>query len=721
MKEGYVGYQRDLARELFSTAVNNETATPGRGTRTQQLDGPVARRPSGLVARKAARDDNGVAGDASEKLDAAATGSGASLPEALQRKFEASLGADLSGVRVHTNAESARAADAVGAKAYTTGQDIHFGAGHYDPSSQGGEHLLAHEVAHTVQQRGGTPSTQYKLEVSAPGDAFELDADRAADAMVAGHAATISSYTPTVARVPDEYTATADDAGANVKTNLSAQNDPVFALTTVNDRNAAEGAISQIDACTADLQKAMASGQASPEDIGVNEQAKAALENYIGTLAGETISVSSFQLMYKRVSVDYARLDAMAQHAGCGITDGVASQHPDDSVNPNRATAQAGVATANNNIDTIAGQNGAADSMAAAAQNDKNPEVGRLQLQVRGEKAKLDACSTSVTFAANTATNDVNAINGANNRVISALAQITSEKLRAEVAAAQQRIANNAQALNAISALVGGALAAATPGAGEAAIALTIGGAIVSALGPLETGWPPLSLSADEVNAGKQADVDHERALIANYTGATQDFAKAVNALQNDALLLSAALTNLDGQKDTYKASLMALGKQLDDDQAKQKGATGRKPGELGPYEAISVFLSEADAFLADAASAVKFGEEQLNADSAGKAAQMTAAARSSKDPNLVDTENMTVRFAVPLYDVDGTTQTGWAVHTTHLSIKNIGDGNEHTDAEHDEMTTQAACAAIERFIQAISGYRAQLARAMGGGINPPA
>ena len=109
-----------------------------------------------------------------------------SLPGTIMRKFEASLGADLSSVRVHTGAESQSAASAVGAKAYTMGQDIHFGAGHYDPSSSAGEHLLAHEVAHTVQQAGGAPKRQNKLEVSTPFDPAEHEADSAADAMVSG-------------------------------------------------------------------------------------------------------------------------------------------------------------------------------------------------------------------------------------------------------------------------------------------------------------------------------------------------------------------------------------------------------------------------------------------------------------------------------------------------------------------------------------------------------
>ncbi len=138
------------------------------------------------------RDANGVAAGADTAVQRAAGTSGAPLPAELRDRFESTLGTDLSGVRVHTGAESAEASKAVGARAYTTGQDIHFGAGHYDPSSAFGVHLLAHEVAHTVQQAGAAPTMQHKLEVSTPGDAAEVEADRAADAMMAGLPASIA-------------------------------------------------------------------------------------------------------------------------------------------------------------------------------------------------------------------------------------------------------------------------------------------------------------------------------------------------------------------------------------------------------------------------------------------------------------------------------------------------------------------------------------------------
>src|SRR5262249_6731796 len=146
----------------------------------------------GLVQRKPAGDD-GVAPEAETTVAAAAGSSGAPLPAQIDAAFRASLGTDLSRVRVHTGPESQAAARSVGARAFTTGHDIHFAAGQYAPDTDAGKHLLAHEVAHTVQQAGGARGgPQYKLEMSSPGDAHEVEADRAADAMVVGAAAIVT-------------------------------------------------------------------------------------------------------------------------------------------------------------------------------------------------------------------------------------------------------------------------------------------------------------------------------------------------------------------------------------------------------------------------------------------------------------------------------------------------------------------------------------------------
>lgn len=196
--------ERDYRRDRSATnhASDSDLIAPGHSRRSTELVASTTPIISRLVQRKA-RDANGVAEDAAGAVATASSSSGHTLPVVLQRKFESSLGADLSSVRVHTGSSSHDAAHAVGAKAYTVGNDIHFGAGHYDPSSSAGEHLLAHEVAHTVQQAGGL---RFKLEVSTPGDHLEVEADRAADAMVAGSHAQVTSATG-LARKPEAETA----------------------------------------------------------------------------------------------------------------------------------------------------------------------------------------------------------------------------------------------------------------------------------------------------------------------------------------------------------------------------------------------------------------------------------------------------------------------------------------------------------------------------------
>ena len=72
------------------------------------------------------------------------------------RDFMASrFGADFSDVRIHTDAGAAESARSVGAHAYTVGSHVVFGAGRYDPGGEDGRRLIAHELAHTLQQDGG--------------------------------------------------------------------------------------------------------------------------------------------------------------------------------------------------------------------------------------------------------------------------------------------------------------------------------------------------------------------------------------------------------------------------------------------------------------------------------------------------------------------------------------------------------------------------------------
>jgi Domain of unknown function (DUF4157) len=81
-----------------------------------------------------------------------ARGSGQPLAESLRTPMEQAFGADFSGVRVHTGAESDRLNRSIQARAFTTGQDVFFRQGAYQPGTRGGKELIAHELTHVVQQ-----------------------------------------------------------------------------------------------------------------------------------------------------------------------------------------------------------------------------------------------------------------------------------------------------------------------------------------------------------------------------------------------------------------------------------------------------------------------------------------------------------------------------------------------------------------------------------------
>ena len=80
-------------------------------------------------------------------------GGGEPLPREVRSYFEPRFGHDFSGVRVHTDAVAANAARAMPARAYTTGRNVVFASGEYAPATSAGKQLLAHELAHVVQQR----------------------------------------------------------------------------------------------------------------------------------------------------------------------------------------------------------------------------------------------------------------------------------------------------------------------------------------------------------------------------------------------------------------------------------------------------------------------------------------------------------------------------------------------------------------------------------------
>jgi hypothetical protein len=106
-------------------------------------------------------------GEAAQLARAGMAGGGAPLDGGVRDRMEPAFGTDFSDVRVHTGGQAASAADALDARAYTVGGDIVFNQGEYAPASGAGQELIAHELAHVVQQGTGGGVAD-ELEVSCP-------------------------------------------------------------------------------------------------------------------------------------------------------------------------------------------------------------------------------------------------------------------------------------------------------------------------------------------------------------------------------------------------------------------------------------------------------------------------------------------------------------------------------------------------------------------------
>jgi len=104
--------------------------------------------------------------------------SGQPLDAATQDFMESRFGHDFSRVRVHNDRKAAESAALVNAEAYTVGQHIVFGSGHFAPGTAAGRELLAHELAHTLQQEAATDLSPTR--VSTPHDPSERMAESVA-------------------------------------------------------------------------------------------------------------------------------------------------------------------------------------------------------------------------------------------------------------------------------------------------------------------------------------------------------------------------------------------------------------------------------------------------------------------------------------------------------------------------------------------------------------
>lgn len=154
------------------TVAENETAN------VERLAAAVGNQAFSVLAR----DGAGILPDGTAHPDVAAAiarrrGYGEPLEEGVRDELAGKLGDSFHDVRIHKDGEADAIARSVSANAFTTGTDVYFADGQFNPDSPDGKKLIAHELAHVVQQRGAP--TSGPLRVSQPGEPLELDAEHA--------------------------------------------------------------------------------------------------------------------------------------------------------------------------------------------------------------------------------------------------------------------------------------------------------------------------------------------------------------------------------------------------------------------------------------------------------------------------------------------------------------------------------------------------------------
>jgi hypothetical protein len=138
-----------IADQVLGRLADKHEHAPGCG------HGDAVRRAPAATAGTIGAAGGALDGDATAAIESA-RGGGSPLDAGVRREMETGFGHGLGDVRIHTDDRADRLSQQMSARAFTTGRDIFFARGEYDPTSSSGRHTLAHELAHTTQDGGTT-------------------------------------------------------------------------------------------------------------------------------------------------------------------------------------------------------------------------------------------------------------------------------------------------------------------------------------------------------------------------------------------------------------------------------------------------------------------------------------------------------------------------------------------------------------------------------------
>ncbi len=169
-----------------SPARTGDAAEPAKQAPEKRRDESRADEAGGARTLQRSAAGGGAPGDVPPAVHDVLRSPGRPLDAETRAFFEPRFGFDFSRVRIHADGPAAESARAVHAQAWTVGRDVVMGGDSPSPRSPAGRRLLAHELAHAVQQESSSPRAGGGLAIAAPGDAHEREADRAEAAIDRG-------------------------------------------------------------------------------------------------------------------------------------------------------------------------------------------------------------------------------------------------------------------------------------------------------------------------------------------------------------------------------------------------------------------------------------------------------------------------------------------------------------------------------------------------------
>jgi hypothetical protein len=186
------GHLREIQRE-FGPAGVEQSVSGLKHTRGEAF-ARVAAEHAGL-SPAASSPEGGAIGQPAAGAIRASSASGF-LPEDVREKLTNASGHDFARIAIHDDAHAHRAADLLHARAFTVGRGIYFARNEYQPTTAEGMHLLAHEAAHTVQQRGHEPVLDAQSRTTGSREPAEDEANHFADYVTGRRAAAPPELTP---------------------------------------------------------------------------------------------------------------------------------------------------------------------------------------------------------------------------------------------------------------------------------------------------------------------------------------------------------------------------------------------------------------------------------------------------------------------------------------------------------------------------------------------